>query len=668
MKTPLVYILLIVSVFMLAGSCIVRAQTFADTMRIRQVDIVAQSPWEKIQIAGGNVTLIDSTSLALARGQNLGELLTTRSSVFVKSYGRGALATVSFRGTAPSHTQLIWNGMPVNSPLLGMTDFSTIPVFFADNIAILHGPASMTETAGALGGAVVLNTRPQWKRGFSSSLTTAIASFGSYDQFVTAGGGNSRWQTSTKLFFRESANDYTYKNITSPDLDPLTGTYHYPTDTNKNADYSQYGLLQEIHYRPRADRFISCMVWAQRLDRGIPALDSYEGFEEGNINRQQAENFRAAVNYERHEEKWMLKLSSGIQHNVTDYTVTSAVHGTTSILSLSSQTVENSAHAKVSIERQADSRHRPSFRLQGGHTAVISGDRAHNLYMEKQQTEFHATATLESRWNPRLTTIVLAGESSSGNRFSLPLARASASFLIDKRSCLRIGTQLAHNYRFPSLLDRYAIPGGNPDLNAESGYSAEGMIAIGNFEGIAAEITCFAAHVNNWIIWLPGFKGYWEPHNIERVKTGGIETSVSYTGGYGSWEHKLSVNYAFNRSRNFGTPLHWGDNAHGRQMVYIPLHSANANAGVSYRNWQINYNWYFYSERFTTASNQKNSLRDWLYPVFMNTLSLSKEFDVSPCKFYVQFRLENLFNETYQSVLQRVMPGRNYSLLFRVAF
>ena len=37
-------------------------------------------------------------------------------------YKRQTLSTVAFRGTSPSHTQVTWNGMRINNPMLGMTD------------------------------------------------------------------------------------------------------------------------------------------------------------------------------------------------------------------------------------------------------------------------------------------------------------------------------------------------------------------------------------------------------------------------------------------------------------------------------------------------------------------------------------------------------------------
>lgn len=73
------------------------------------------------------------------------------TSIYVKEYGRATLSTVSFRGTSPSHTQVTWNGMKINSPMLGMVDFSMIPSYFIDDASLLHGTSSVNITGGGFG-------------------------------------------------------------------------------------------------------------------------------------------------------------------------------------------------------------------------------------------------------------------------------------------------------------------------------------------------------------------------------------------------------------------------------------------------------------------------------------------------------------------------------------
>ena len=76
---------------------------------------------------GVQKTTFDSVALKENIALSMADVLSYNSSVFVKSYGRATLSTVSFRGTSPSHTQVTWNGMRLNNPMLGMTDFSMIP-------------------------------------------------------------------------------------------------------------------------------------------------------------------------------------------------------------------------------------------------------------------------------------------------------------------------------------------------------------------------------------------------------------------------------------------------------------------------------------------------------------------------------------------------------------
>ena len=145
-----------------------KAQFLNDTVRL-----------ESIQINGKRITKnsietrseIDSITLAKSGTVRLSELLSQNTPIFVKEYGRGAMATVSFRGTAPSHTKVSWNGLELNSPMLGMVDFSLIPVYFTDNVKLLHGSSSLSQSAGALGGTILLENKPDWNNHLSGEIT-----------------------------------------------------------------------------------------------------------------------------------------------------------------------------------------------------------------------------------------------------------------------------------------------------------------------------------------------------------------------------------------------------------------------------------------------------------------------------------------------------------------
>ena len=128
------------------------------TRRIHQIDEVTVWGKRPMKEIGVQKTKFDSLALKENIALSMADILTFNSSVFVKSYGRATLSTVAFRGTSPSHTQVTWNGMRINNPMLGMTDFSTIPSYFIDQASLLHGTSSVNETGGGLGGLVKLGT------------------------------------------------------------------------------------------------------------------------------------------------------------------------------------------------------------------------------------------------------------------------------------------------------------------------------------------------------------------------------------------------------------------------------------------------------------------------------------------------------------------------------
>ncbi|MBR0042568.1 MAG: TonB-dependent receptor plug domain-containing protein, partial [Bacteroides sp.] len=224
----------------------------AQTRRIPQVTIYGKRPMKEI---GMQKTQMDSTALKENIALSMADVLTFNSSIFVKSYGRATLSTVAFRGTSPSHTQVTWNGMRINNPMLGMTDFSMIPSYFIDDASLLHGTSSVNETGGGLGGAVKLSTRPADADGFGLQYVQGIGSFKTFDEFLRLTYGDDHWQTSTRVVFSSSPNDYTYRNrdkkenIYDEEMN-IVGQY-YPKEKNRSGAFKDLHLLQEVYYNTR---------------------------------------------------------------------------------------------------------------------------------------------------------------------------------------------------------------------------------------------------------------------------------------------------------------------------------------------------------------------------------------------------------------------------------
>ena len=110
------------------------------SLPIEEVPVVTRRTMKEI---GVQRTQLDSTVLHDNISLSMADVLTQNANLFIKSYGRATLATAEFRGTSPSHTQVTWNGMRINSPMLGTVDFSMIPAFFIDAATLLHGASSI---------------------------------------------------------------------------------------------------------------------------------------------------------------------------------------------------------------------------------------------------------------------------------------------------------------------------------------------------------------------------------------------------------------------------------------------------------------------------------------------------------------------------------------------
>ena len=165
-------------------------------------------------------------------------------------------------------------------------------------------------------------------------------------------------------------------------------------------------------------------------------------------------------------------------------------------------------------------------------------------------------------------------------------------------------------------------------------------------------------------MWIPSSRMNLEPINIKEVLSTGVEYDLSFRGEIQNFSYGITGTYAYTSSENRGDPLVWGDESTGKQLVYIPLHSGNMMLNLGLFNYFFTYQFNAYSERFTTSSNDL-SRRDWLYPYFMNDVSVGGEFRIKKVRLSAEFKVYNLFNESYHSVLYRPMPGRNYMLVFK---
>jgi len=626
----------------------------------------AQKPEE----AGMRFNRVDSLVMIRNLDASLAGLLSENTSVFVKEMGRGALATASFRGTAASHTRVNWNGMPMNSPMTGMVDFSLVPVYISDEISLAFGPAALKYGSGGVGGSVNINNTVDWDNVLNVKYIQGIGSYSTFDEFLQFGIGNRKVQSKTRLYHNYSKNDYTFINRGIAEIDPETGQISNPKDTNDNADYMQFGLLQELYLRAGERNTFSARYWFQQSGRTIPRATSYEGPEHSNMNRQDNTDHRLMGEWKNFGEQYQLSVRSGYTIKKLDYELKNFVPGLGEIPAVYSESSIMSSLNRVSVNYNFIR----GLMLEGiadlNYHSVTTVDSVKKTGYEEDRTEILFYLSFSKRFWERFDIKVsfrqdfIAGKASP----MIPYFGFNWKVLVDKELFIR--GNISRNYQEPTLNDLYWQPGGNPALLPEKGFSTElgfdYAIDLGK-QRIKGGLTAYLSDIADWIIWIPSYKGYWEPRNISKVKARGLEADILLEGIIGKVSYRLAGNYAYTSSKNYGDPVVWGDESYGKQLVYIPLHSGNLMVNLGYGGFYATYRFNAYSERFTTSSNDV-SRRDWLYPYYMNDLYFGKNFRLGKISLGAEFRIYNLFNETYHTVLYRPMPGRNYMIMLKFSF
>ncbi|MBO5878920.1 MAG: TonB-dependent receptor [Alistipes sp.] len=639
---------------------------------IKEVTVYGQRPMKDI---GVQRTRIDSAVLKENVSLSMADVLTFNSSIFVKSYGRATLSTVAFRGTSPSHTQVTWNGMKLNSPMLGMTDFSMIPSYFIDDASLLHGTSSVNDSGGGLGGAVRLSTKPAQADGFGLQYVQGVGSFNTYDEFLRLTYGNDHWQISTRAVYSSSPNEYKYRNrdkkenIYDDEMN-IVGQY-YPIERNRSGSFKDLHLLQEIYYNTgRGDRF-GLNAWYINSNRELQMLTTDYGEESDFDNRQREHTFRGLISWDHLRSSWKLATKAGYIHTWSAYDYERDAGNGIMTPMTRSRSIIDTFYGQADGEYYLDKwlftaslsahQHMVESRdkniiLQQGNKAVVGYD----------TNRLELSGSVSAKWRPtdRLGVSIVLREELYGREFTPIIPALFVDGVLSERGNIVAKASVSRNFRFPSLNDLYFLPGGNPDLRPERGWTYDAglsfAVASSDLYSLSGSLSWFDSYVSDWIIWLPTTKGFFSPRNVKDVHAYGIELQSSAAVALSEeWHLSLNGTYSWTPSRNEGEPMSPADKSVGKQLPYVPEHTATLTGTLSWRTWSLLYKWNYYSKRYTMSSNDI-SFSGQLPTYFMNNISIEKGFSFKWADLSLKCAINNLFDEEYLSVLSRPMPGINY--------
>ncbi len=574
---------------------------------------------------GAHVERLDSAQLAWHGLESAAEVLLRRSGFYVKTYGLGSLATTSARGGSGSQTAVVWNGLPLQSPMLGQLDFALLPALFADDLTIQYGTITAAWGSGAVGGAVLIDNTTNWQSGFSGLLRVGAGSFGWRQSSGTLRYARERWSASTRFFIEEAKNDFLYRP--APTL---------PAQKQTNARAWQQAVLQEIAFRTRPEgAILTLRTWWQNAFRQIPPTLTQvrSEAEQGDAvwrtalhwqktGRQNHWEFRAA-----HFEEAIRYWDPPLRQDTRNHFRTLMSEGEWSRhigARLRAQTVITCAHTRAQTPAYGTDVHQWRLAL------------------------FSAWAWQAPRWQAQIDARL---EHIDG---SWAPFTPGVGGILQIASRWQANARIARHYRAPTLNDRHWRPGGNLELRPENGWSQE----VGLTYRIVEEswqwrfsATAFQRRIQDWILWVrQAGQAFFSPQNIAEVWSRGAELrfEVRQKALWGQWQFALGYDYT--RSTN-ERPVANPRIAAGSQLFYVPLHRVFAELSGHWRGLEIIV--------FQQYTGEVVGLNEPVPAFTVGSVRMQYHWHLGRARLSAFGHLENAWDAQYQVIERRPMPGRH---------
>lgn len=566
--------------------------------------------------------------------QQISTLLTMATSVFVRSYGINSLATLGFRGSSSAQSAVQWEGVPLMNGATGISDISLLPVGFSDSISIRYGGSGAMDGSGNVGGALLLQSRQS--RFTQRFRTTGFlqAGYGSFNQLpLSAGIGMSgkRLELRVRLLHQSAENDFS--TVDQQGRQFLT----------THASMRGYGGLAELSYKLSNRDLIRAHVWLQDYQREIPrAL-----FEQFSDKKQRDISSRYLVQYNHSGTVWQSYAKLSFIEERFRYEMPSVRINT----DIRTQQIFTEAGAERGFGKW-------------GRVLVFAPLMLSGLNSSDTQATQHRIA-IAGAWRKswiagRLwAALNFRAENIDAETFILP----GLGISWQHSESMQFKLNLQRSYRAPTLNERYYVPGGNPDLRAEQGWSGEGGYVFAKAPAAGwhfqHELTGYARLIDNWIIWLGG--AIWTPHNLAQVFSRGLETNNSLERDLGDWRIRAGFGLSFTRATPTESLLP-NDRSIGKQIPYMPQFTANFRLGLHWKRFDLNYLHMFADRRFTTSDESS-----WLPSYNAADLIGSVDIIKKPA-LQAQLSARNMFDTRYSVVAARPMPGRSFLAGLRLEF
>lgn len=564
--------------------------------------------------------------------QQLANLLDQSTGFFIKQYGFNNLATMSNKGGTASQTQILWEGVSVQNPMLGQTDLNLLPLSMMDEVGIQTQSNSSFTGNASLGGTVYFQTQRAALQGVSGQSMLSVGSFGQLRQLLRLDVGTKTWLWRSRVLHQQATNDYPYLDINA---------FGYPKPIRRltNSRLQQWSALQEYYLTISPRWELTVKSWYQRSLRQIPPT----------LLQTQSDDLQ-------HDDSWRTIAQGRVRHtrSVTifkqsliwerlDYT-------SSSILSESQFTT---TQTEVSHKHIFNTRH--VLEVGSQYNYIQARSSGYNFVPKQHRLAAFAHYQYTNPSETRRVTLHTRGEYASPH---YTLASAAVGVVQTFAKWHTVFINLAQNYRLPTFNDWYWAVGGNPQLRTEysqqteAGYTLRHQTAKHN---TFIQIQAYSSWVQNLINWQPDAQtGLWSVFNVGKVWSRGIQAEARYRIQWTKhFANELATQYAYTRTNDQLRPR--------QQLLYTPLHKANAQLSIQYRQFGASYQHQYTAIRYLENTNQT------ILPSYhVANASATYLIRLPSVQCQLGIHLYNLWNVDYQIMANRPMPRRWLELNIRI--
>jgi len=580
---------------------------------------------------------IERAEIERSGARTAGDLVRRAPGIVLREEGSGGAQTVSIRGSGADAVLVLVDGVPLNDPVSGIADLSTIGASTIETITVLVGAQGARYGPRAEAGVVLIETRAA-AQGLEGRLVGG--SLGEWGLGAEGGAGweETVWAAGVEL--RGAHGRFDYPRVAGVDETVVR---------RGNADLGEISATTALR-TPLAGGEVRGRIGFEALDRGIPG----KGYAPSPAARQELARLRGSLAWRGESGR-----GAGLGYALSLSGVSQRLHYSDPAppfgLAYDDTTTANSVEARAELEGEGrDWIRRHGAGIEVLHQYIDAG--ALGDHAPRHRTDLgtfaHLTIGRElGGWDVEFNAELRTDRDAVGRRWYLN--RGLGIQLSHRGLTLHLSNR--SGYSPPSLGDQFFREGvaiePNPDLRAERIPSEWefGASVVGGGDRVdgALGLRVYQGDIRGMIVWLPDFRFVWSPRNTN-VKRHGLEAWAEFAPGYGV---QLSGSYSM-AVVTYDRP---GDDR--VQVAYRPRHSAQAGLGWEGGPWRFGLDALFTGTRYPGPARLNALESFWTF-----RFDLGREWRVGRAELATRFQIDRLFDERDSLIFGFPEAGRRFRL------